>query len=77
MNKALRPEKEFLTEVEAATSLGISLQRLHELLDVHIFNDGSARPTGLTFRASDLILLKFWDRGPDDRKIIRMPIRRA
>ena len=77
MIKALRPEKEFYTEVEAAASLGISLQRLHELLDAHIFNDGSARPTGLTFRASDLVLLKFWDRGPDDRKIIRMPIRRA
>ena len=77
MIKALRPEKEFYTEVESAASLGISLQRLHELLDAHIFNDGSARPTGLTFRASDLVLLKFWDRGPDDRKIIRMPIRRA
>ena len=77
MNKASRPEKEFYTEVEAAASLGISLQRLHELLDTHIFNDGYARPTSLTFRASDLVLLKFWDRGPDDRKIIRMPIRRA
>jgi hypothetical protein len=77
MNKALRPEKEFLTEVEAAAALGISVQRIHELLDAHIFNDGSARPTELTFRASDLVLLKFWDRGPDDRKIIRMPVRRA
>lgn len=77
MNKASRPEKEFFTEVEAATSLGISLQRLHQLLDAHIFNDGSARPAGLTFRACDLILLKFWDRGPDDHKVIRMPLRRA
>ena len=77
MNKALRPEKEFFTEVEAATSLGISLQRLHQLLDAHIFNDGSARPAGLTFRASDLTLLKFWDRGPDDHKVIRMPLRPA
>ena len=77
MNKALRPEKEFFTELEAAASLGISLQRLHELLDTHIFNDGGARPAGLTFRASDLVLLKFWDRGPDERKILRMPVRRA
>jgi hypothetical protein len=77
MNKALMPEKEFFTEVEAAASLGISLQRLHQLLDAHIFNDGSARPAGLTFRASDLILLKFWDRGPDDHKVIRMPVRHA
>jgi len=77
MNKALRPEKEFFTEVEAAAALGISVQRLHELLDTHIFNDGSVRPTELTFRASDLVLLKFWDRGPDDGKIIRMPVRRA
>jgi len=77
MNKALRPEKEFFTEVEAAAALGVSVQRLHDLLDAHIFNDGSARPTELTFRASDLVLLKFWDRGPDDRKILRMPIRTA
>jgi hypothetical protein len=77
MNKALRPEKEFFTEVEAAAALGISLQRLHELLDTHIFNDGSARPKEITFRASDLVLLKFWDRGPDDRKVLRMPVRRA
>ena len=77
MNKALRPEKEFFTEVEAAAALGVSVQRLHDLLDDHIFNDGSARPTELTFRASDLVLLKFWDRGPDDRKILRMPIRTA
>jgi hypothetical protein len=77
MNKALRPQKEFFTEVEAATSLGISLQRLHELLDAHIFNDGSSRPAGLTFRASDLTLLKFWDRGADERKVIPMPVRRA
>jgi hypothetical protein len=77
MNKALRPEKESFTEVEAAQALEISLQRLHQLLDAHIFNDGSPRPAELTFRPSDLVLLKFWDRGPDDRKIIRMPVRRA
>jgi len=77
MNKALRPEKEFFTEIEAAAAVGISVQRLHDLLDAHIFNDGSTRPTELTFRASDLVLLKFWDRGPDDRKIIRMPVRTA
>jgi len=76
MNKALK-EKEFFTEAEAAEALEISLQRLHQLLDSHIFNDGTVRPMEITFRASDLVLLKFWDRGPDDRKIIRMPVRRA
>ena len=77
MNKALRPEKEFLTETEAAAALGISRERLHYLLDTHIFNDGKARPADVTFRSADLVLLKFWDRGPEDYKVIRMPVRRA
>ena len=76
MNKALK-EKEFFTEAEAAATLGISLQRLHHLLDTHIFNDGAPRPLNVTFRAADLVLLKFWDRGTDDNNIIRMPVRRV
>ncbi|HEX6466336.1 MAG TPA: hypothetical protein VFZ99_03460 [Terriglobales bacterium] len=77
MNNALKPHKEFFSESEAAAALGISLERLHQLLDKNIFNDGSKRPSDVTFRAADLILLKFWDRGPVDHKVLQMPYRRA
>ena len=55
--------------------LGISVDRLHRLLDEYIFNDGSVRPPSLTLRSSDLVLLKFWDRGTEDPKVLRMPRR--
>ncbi len=78
MNNALKPQKEFFSEAEAAAVLGISLERLHQLLDRNIFNNGTRRPPGVTFRASDLVLLKFWDRGPKpaENKVLQMPRRR-
>ncbi|HET9697267.1 MAG TPA: hypothetical protein VFP40_10405 [Terriglobales bacterium] len=69
------PQLDCFSETEAASMLGISVERLHRLLDEHIFNDGSIRPPDLTLRSADLVLLKFWDRGPDDMKVIRMPKR--
>lgn len=66
-------QKESYTEVEAAESLGISLARLHLLLDENIFNDGTPRPDELTFRPSDLVLLGFWHRTSPNPKLIRMP----
>jgi hypothetical protein len=63
------------TETEAAAMLGISVDRLHKLLDENIFNDGSSRPPELRLRAADLILLEFWDRSTENPKIIRMPRR--
>ncbi len=70
-----KPFKQFYTEAEAALILGISLARLHALLDEHIFNDGSERPDDLQLRASDLVLLRFWHRGTPNPKVIRMPKR--
>ena len=75
MNKPLKPEQEFYTEAEAAGYLNISILHLHSLLDEHIFNDGSARPTGLTFCESDLVLLRFWRNSEGNPKVIRMPQR--
>ncbi len=50
------------TETEAAEQLGISLQRLYELLDDHIFIDSSSRPAHLIFDDTELLILAFWDR---------------
>jgi hypothetical protein len=67
--------KESLSEMEAAKTLGISLSRLHLLLDENVFNEGSPRPPNLTFRPSDLVLLGFWHRTSPNPKVVRMPRR--
>ena len=67
--------KEFYTEAEAAEAIGISISRLHMLLDEHIFNDGQERPNELTFTSSDITLLSFWNRAMPNPKIVRMPRR--
>lgn len=72
---SLKPEKAFYSEVEAARILGISISRLHLLLDANLFADGAPRPLNLTFRASELVLLSFWNRAFSDPKILRMPKR--
>lgn len=69
-------QTEDYSEQEAAAILGISVSRLHQLLDENIFNDGSRRPCDLRLRSSDLILLEFWNRTTENPKIIRMPNRK-
>jgi len=64
------------SEVEAAHALGISVARLHKLLDENIFNDGSKRPPDITLRSSDLVLLEFWNRSTENPNVLRMPRRR-
>ena len=68
-------QEESYTEVEAANTLGISIARLHLLLDENVFNDGSLRPANLTFRHSDLVLLGFWHRTSPNPNVVRMPHR--
>jgi hypothetical protein len=75
MTRPLKPAKEFYTESEAAGYLNISLAELHFLLDKHIFNEGHARPEGLSFCEADLVLLGFWNTSQDNPKVIRMPRR--
>lgn len=70
-----KPFKQYYTEAEAASLLGISLARLRTLLDEYIFNDGSERPAGLRLQSSDLVLLRFWNRGTPNSKVVRMPKR--
>lgn len=63
------------TEREVSDLLGITIEHLHELLDEHIFNDGTARPTELTFTNSEMVLLGFWHKGEPNSKVLRMPRR--
>ena len=75
MTKSLKSLKECYSEAEAAEYLKISVPRLHLLLDLHIFNDGTPRPAVLTFCDADLVLLGFWIKSEENPKIIRMPRR--
>jgi prophage maintenance system killer protein len=63
------------SEQQVADLLDITVSRLHDLLDEHIFNNGTLRPPGLTFTNSDLLLLGFWRRTQPNPKVVRMPRR--
>jgi hypothetical protein len=73
--RPLKADKEFYSEAEAAEVLGMSMDRLHLLLNENVFNDGSPKPQQLSFRTTDLILIEFWDRTLADNKVVRMPKR--
>lgn len=75
LKKTDRLFKDTYTEVEAAFFLGISVPRLHMLLDEHVFNDGTPRPEGMILQSSDLVLLRFWHRSTPNPKVLRMPRR--
>lgn len=72
---SLTQDKEFYTEQEAAEWLGISLTRLHLLLDEYVFNDGMARPANIELTSSDLLLLEFWNKTLPLQKVVSMPKR--
>ena len=67
--------KEYYSEAEAAAMLGISISRLHMLLDENVFNNGMQRPVNLMLRASDMVVLGFWNKSHQNAKILRMPRR--
>ena len=72
MNPSIK-RKELLSELETAQALGITLSRLHNLLDEHVFNDGNPRPAVCSFQPSDLVLLEFWLCSKPNPKVVRMP----
>ncbi len=79
MAKLRRSNKELYNEAEAAAALDISVNRLHELLDQYIFNNGNRRPQEIQFTASDLLLLSYWSNGskrPATHEVITMPKRK-
>jgi hypothetical protein len=70
--------KELYTEAEAAATLGININRLHELLDQYIFTNGNRRPDAIQFTASDLLLLSYWSNDSKrtvTHEVITMPKR--
>ena len=77
MSNLKRSPKDSFTEAEAAAALGVSVSRLHQLLDQHIFTDGARRPSSIEFSASDLLLLSYWNSSEDSplAEIPRMPNR--
>jgi len=71
------PKDHLYSESEAAAALGITVARLHQVLDQHIFNNGSLRPNAIRFTSSDLLLLGYWCSGQstNSHEVITMPKR--
>jgi hypothetical protein len=65
-------------EKEAAAALGITVSRLHEVLDQHIFTAGNPRPQALQFTSNDLLLLGYWSSAQrtSSHEVITMPKRK-
>lgn len=62
MSTTFKTEKMDFTETEVAQHLGITLERLHHLLDENVFNDGGEKPESITFRPQDLVMIGIWDK---------------
>jgi hypothetical protein len=67
MSKLKHLPKDSYTEAEAAAALGVTVPRLHQLLDRHIFTDGVKRPRSIEFTSSDLLLLSYWNSSIDSK----------
>jgi len=68
-------KKDSYSESEVAGCLNISVATLHLLLDEHVFNDGTPRPRDLMFCDWEIVLLRFWNTGRKNPKVLRMPRR--
>jgi hypothetical protein len=69
MSNLKRLPKDSYTEAEAAAALGVTVARLHQLLDEHIFTDGARRPRAIEFTSSDLLLLSYWNSSMDSQPV--------
>jgi hypothetical protein len=80
MKNLKRPPQEIYTEAEAADALEISIERLHQLLDKHLFSAQDRRPESIEFTATDLLLLSYWNsvskKSPPNQKVLQMPRRK-
>jgi hypothetical protein len=65
-----KPMKQYYSEAEAAHTLGISIEALHELLDEHIFNLDHPRPEVLEFTHAELLLLSVWAKPVRGRNVV-------
>jgi len=78
MPRLSRSARNYLyNETEAAAALGVTVARLHAVLDQHIFNNGNPRPSSLQFTSNDLLLLGYWCEGLPGgaHEVITMPKR--
>lgn len=75
MSTTFRPEKMNFTEVEVAQQLGISVERLHHLLDLNVFNDGGEKPERINFRPQDLVMIGIWHKVTPDNLVPMRPRR--
>ena len=71
-----KPTKQYYSETEAAHTLCISLEALHEIIETHIFNDEHPRPEVLEFTHAELLLLSVWAEPERGRNVLAMPSRR-
>ena len=77
MTNSDRSCKESYTEAEAAATLGITVARLHQILDQHVFNQGNDRPESIELNSNDLSLLRYWNKSTKSpRRVIEMPKRK-
>ena len=54
--------KDYYSEAEAARILGITIAKLHQLLDRYVFNVGGPRPSDIQFTSDELLLLSYWSK---------------
>jgi hypothetical protein len=77
MPRTTRLTKDLFSETEAAAALGVTVTRLHQVLDEHIFTNGIARPHEIQFTSEDLLLLGYWCSTPRvAHEVITMPLRK-
>lgn len=77
MPRLNRLNKSQYTETEAAAALGVTVARLHQVLDQNIFTNGTPRPSAIQFTSEDLLLLEYWCGTPKVKnEVITMPVRK-
>jgi hypothetical protein len=70
-----KPMKQYYSEADAAHTLCISIEALHEILDQHVFNPEHPRPAVLEFTHAELLLLSVWAKPERGRNVVSMPDR--
>ncbi len=70
-----KPTKPYYSEAEAAHSLCITLEALHEILDQYVFTAEHPRPVHLEFTHAELLLLSVWAKPVRGSNVLAMPTR--
>ena len=70
-----KPIKQYYTETEAAHTLCISLEALHEIMDKHVFIPDHPRPEVLEITHAELLLLSVWAEPERGNNVVAMPSR--